>query len=532
MAEDAELLRQFATSRSEVAFAALVQRHVNGVYGSALRRMAGDPSAAADASQEVFCRLAREAGRLVHHPSLAGWLHTTTRHVAIDMIRSDQRRKVREKEAQTRLGLDLDPSTPESGAALQCLLDPAMDQLGSKEREAVLLRYFEGRSFTEVGRVLGLSEEAARKRVERALARLRAHLEHSGLRSTQAALSAALTAQATLAAPAGFASSVTGLVLSGVGGAGAVSLGAIGFLSLMTTTSKLVFGGALVLAAVGVGSALFSGSRVRAAERRLIESQATVRKLERDLAHLAQPTGARRTTVDTSAFAAPPAAEARAPAASAPAPSETEEAVLDRLVLGLPELQRLYVKQQVIRIAEKFGPLYRTLALSPTQAARFEAILGDYAQMSQDIYVSGLAKGLPKTDPAVRALVKEAADQRDAALRELMGTEGFATYREFDRTSLWRALPARLAGMVYSSDQPLTHEQAERLTAIVSAPDPQVPNRHPFSNERWADTLAQARAVLAPAQVAALEVMREQYKTGLEVHQIVNPVLQAVKPRS
>jgi len=383
-----------------------------------------------------------------------------------------------------------------------------------------------------VGRVLGLSEEAARKRVERALARLRAHLEHSGLRSTQAALGAALTAQATLAAPTGFASSVTGLVLSGLGGAGAVSLGAVGLFSLMTTTSKLIFGGALVLAAVGVGSALLSESRLRAADRRLIESQATVRKLERDLAQIVRQSGARQSTLDTAASAAPPVAEARTPVTSAPAPSETEEAVLDRLVLGLPELQRLYVKQQVIRIAEKYGPLYRTLALEPTQAARFEAILGEYAQMSQDIYVSGLAKGLPKTDPAVRALVKEAADLRDAALRELLGTEGFATYREFDKTSLWRAVPARLAGMVYTSSQPLTHEQAERLTAIMAAPDPQGPNRHPFSSERWVDTLAQARGVLSPAQVAALEVMREQYKTGLDVHHIVNPALQAVKPRS
>ncbi len=133
MAEDAELLRQFATSRSEVAFAALVQRHVNGVYGAALRRLAGDAPVAADVSQEVFCRLAREAARLVHHPSLAGWLYTTTRHVAIDMIRSNQRRKVREHEAQARFVREPGTSSPGSEEALQRLLDPAMDQLGSKD---------------------------------------------------------------------------------------------------------------------------------------------------------------------------------------------------------------------------------------------------------------------------------------------------------------------------------------------------------------------------------------------------------------
>src|SRR5271170_3051586 len=81
MSDDAELLRRYATERSEAAFAELVRRHVDLVYSAALRMVYGDAHCAQDLSQQVFCELARQAARLARHPSLAAWLYTTTRQM-------------------------------------------------------------------------------------------------------------------------------------------------------------------------------------------------------------------------------------------------------------------------------------------------------------------------------------------------------------------------------------------------------------------------------------------------------------------
>src|SRR6266498_2638078 len=99
MNEDAELLRQYATDRSEAAFTELIRRQVNLVYSAALRLMNGDVHRAQDVTQQVFSELARQAKRLTRHPALAGWLYTTTRLMALRATRTEQRRAAREQEA-------------------------------------------------------------------------------------------------------------------------------------------------------------------------------------------------------------------------------------------------------------------------------------------------------------------------------------------------------------------------------------------------------------------------------------------------
>ena len=99
MTDDAELLRRYAKDRSEDAFTELVRRHLNLVYGAALRRAGGDAHKAADVAQLVFTELARKAASLTEHAVLTGRLYATTRNKAIDTIRSELRRQTREKEA-------------------------------------------------------------------------------------------------------------------------------------------------------------------------------------------------------------------------------------------------------------------------------------------------------------------------------------------------------------------------------------------------------------------------------------------------
>ncbi|MES2695679.1 MAG: sigma-70 family RNA polymerase sigma factor [Verrucomicrobiota bacterium] len=183
---DSQLLRAFADSSDEAAFAELVRRRLDFVYASALRQVGGDAHRAADVAQEVFVTLARKASALTRHPALLGWLCTATRFAAVDAIRSEQRRKLREQEAslmqQTENEGDADWSR------LQPVLDAALTELPDRDREAVLARYFDRQSFAEIGRELGLSEDAAQKRVERALDKLRAVLARRDVTSTTAAL--------------------------------------------------------------------------------------------------------------------------------------------------------------------------------------------------------------------------------------------------------------------------------------------------------------------------------------------------------
>jgi len=100
---------------------------------------------------------------------------------------------------------------------LRPVLDAAMHQLNERDRHVVLLRFFEGRSLADVGAKLGLSEDAARKRVGRALDELRELLARQGVTSTAAVLATMLSGHAVAAAPVGLAASVAGTALASAG---------------------------------------------------------------------------------------------------------------------------------------------------------------------------------------------------------------------------------------------------------------------------------------------------------------------------
>ncbi len=253
MIDDAALLRRYAEGRAEDAFAELVRRHVNFVYACAVRRVGGDAHLAEDVTQQVFTTVAREAAALARREVLSGWLFTTARHAAAQVVRGERRRAVREQEAHIMNELTATSAHDAEWARLRPVIDEAMDELREEDREAVLLRFFEGKSFGEIGAKLRLSENTARMRVDRALDTLHAGLARRGVRSTAAALGVALAGQAAVAAPAGLAASVTAAVLAGGGAASAVGMvgaGGVGVAGAWTT--KLAGLGMVAMASVGV----------------------------------------------------------------------------------------------------------------------------------------------------------------------------------------------------------------------------------------------------------------------------------------
>jgi RNA polymerase sigma factor (sigma-70 family) len=251
MNEDTELLRRYADDRDETAFAELVRRHVNLVYGAALRQLNGDAHLAADAVQLVFADLARKAPALADRRVLAGWLFTSTRYTTAKLVRTERRRQRREHEAGLMRETMHDDGAAEAQRDWQRVrpvLDEALGALGAADREALLLRFFEGRDYAGLAARLQIAENAARMRVGRALDKLRARLARRGVTSTAAALGLALSGHAAAAlAPTGLAGTATTAALA-AGATTATSASAVFFMGM----TKLQIGAAAAVALAGV----------------------------------------------------------------------------------------------------------------------------------------------------------------------------------------------------------------------------------------------------------------------------------------
>src|SRR5439155_7753268 len=196
-----------AERRSEPAFAELVHRHVDFVYSAALR-MVCDSHLAEDVTQAVFVALAKNSTQLTDRPVLSGWLHRTAQNIAAQTVRTDMRRRAREQEAAAMNQL----LSGEPDAAWQDIaphLDAALGELREPDRDALLLRYFERKSAREIAQTLGTSEDAAQKRVSRAVERLREHFAKRGVTIGASGLVVIISANAVQAAPVGLAVTIS-----------------------------------------------------------------------------------------------------------------------------------------------------------------------------------------------------------------------------------------------------------------------------------------------------------------------------------
>jgi RNA polymerase sigma factor (sigma-70 family) len=256
---DSELLQRFARYRSDEAFAALVQRHVNLVYSTALRQVRSF-QLAEEVAQSVFVDLSKSADQLQANTILTAWLYQVTRRTAIDVIRTESRRQRREQIAVELADMKSpDPQWKE----IEPLLEDAIETLNEKERSSLLLRYFENKSLREVGEALGISEDSAQKQVSRAVDRLREYFSKRGVAVGSAGLAVLISTNAVQSAPVTLSttiSSACGLGLA-VKAAGAVT--ATGKTILMTTIQKVLITTAL---AAALGTSLYEfneNSRLR-----------------------------------------------------------------------------------------------------------------------------------------------------------------------------------------------------------------------------------------------------------------------------
>lgn len=257
---DFECLHRYVRAGDQAAFRELVYRHIDLVFGTALRKV-GDSGGAEEIAQNVFSALARKAWRFAPDDSLPAWLHKSAILESQGWFRAETRRRQREATA-AELGTTM--KTPEEAAAFKALipaLDEALLSLREHDRTALLLRYYESRSLREVGTVLGVSEDTAQKRVQSALERLAHFFQRRGLKTVTVGTTVAALEFTNIPASAGTAS---GAFSAAMQAAPATFVGLGAWLHYVASLSKLQTAAVcLALAAIPAGWQWHEESKLR-----------------------------------------------------------------------------------------------------------------------------------------------------------------------------------------------------------------------------------------------------------------------------
>ena len=248
---EAQLLRRYARDCDEAAFTELVSRHGNLVYSAALRQTGGNVDVAKEIVQKVFLQLAKKAASISEQVVLAGWLHRATVLAAAHIKRTEARRS-RRKQRSMEIQEIGKAGDRDDWHEIAPVLDQLLGKLKAGDRDALLLRFFEGRSLKEVGQIIGCGETGASQRISRALEKLRSLLARRGVTCSAKVLSSHLSTHAIQIIPAGILSALA--AASTLQAASGVS--AFGLLSFMTTTKlKSAVIGAIIVA--GITTPLF-----------------------------------------------------------------------------------------------------------------------------------------------------------------------------------------------------------------------------------------------------------------------------------
>ncbi|MFI5381412.1 MAG: RNA polymerase sigma factor [Tepidisphaerales bacterium] len=208
--DDMQLLREYAETGSELAFAEIVSRHLGWVYAVCLRGVR-DRHLAEDVAQAVFVLLARKARQIDENTVLRGWLFKTSRFAVSD---ANKKRARENRKLVPFCEISETHLTRHEEAAWEeivPILDEAVSCLSVDDRQAVLLRFYENHSMAAIGQRLGISEEAAKKRVSRAVDKLRGILSRQGAAIASAMLLGLLLVRSAVAMPKELAATVVSI---------------------------------------------------------------------------------------------------------------------------------------------------------------------------------------------------------------------------------------------------------------------------------------------------------------------------------
>lgn len=479
--DDRELLKEYARSGSESAFAEFVHRRVDLVHSAALRQVGGDVHRAREVSQAVFLLVAREAAALSRHEAISGWLYTTTYRVAQRALRSERRRRHHENRAVSEAGLELQGRAVDWDA-LRPVLDEAMHELRAHERTVILLRFFEQRSTLEIGATLGLSESGARKGVDRALGRLRKILGRRGIVSTPAALAFTLASEAVSAAPPGLGGELSAGVL--VGAAAPSTL-----LPLMSLTSLKV--AVTVAAAFALGAWWLQVRELDASRGRLAAIAADQSWIDGAITAEKHRAAAARSAIDQAAGIASPV----------------------QLAESLPDSPGVTLASARAGLDADYSPLFRRFAFRGTELERFKDLLAERGVRSwtaRRYVVVSTGRWMDEWANKTEELDYIAAGTRDIddRIQALLGEEKYASFAAYERTRPWREPFLNLAQILRPID-PLTDEQVDQLAAWAAEAAPNFFTSTTKGDPKIPDAvLERARSILSSRQHNQLEQLQ------------------------
>ena len=466
---DRELLQRYLADHSEAAFRELVQRHLPMVHAAALRRANGDAHLANDIAQRAFVALFTKAKSLQNRDNLAGWLHTAAGFEAGRLVRSEVRRRKREEVVNTMDSSKAASDSSEAWNRLVPAIDGAVGELPEKDREGVVLRFFSGKSYAEIGAIVGATEDTARKRIERALEKLRDILKRRGIESTAGVLGTALEAHGAATAGSSahvaladsiwrdvtFTAARTGIVI----GANTAILGVASLAAIVTS--------AVILTDV---------VRLRAAQTEEIALEAEAATATRNTDTLREALHKDR---------AQPQAKAR-----------QNPGTNSDLASANAEVQREH--QHLLN--QRF---YRKLQLNAAQIDAFEQATAKHRSTALSV-MDAVRAGTP---PPLSTMKEATAEWKDT-VKAALGPNGFDAYAEFQKTANFYTYLDQVDASLPPGAPAISTDQADRVAAVAEAHSAQFQSGHADLNPRtvdWDAAYPELSAVLASSQLSVLK---------------------------
>ncbi|MBI5802795.1 MAG: sigma-70 family RNA polymerase sigma factor [Verrucomicrobia bacterium] len=460
-ANDMDLLRRFAGDGEQEAFAELVRRNLNLVHSAALRQVRS-PQLAEDVAQSVFTDLARDAARLKPGTVLAAWLYQVTRRTAIDVVRREARRQLRE---QVAVEMNAMNSTSSDWAQVEPLLDDAMAALDDTDRTAVLLRYFENKSLRDVGVALGTSDDTAQKRVSRAVDRLRDFFAQRGVTVGASVLTAAVAANAVQAAPAGLVLTISAASTLAGATVAATTVKAIA----MTILKKIAVTTAL---AAAVGVALYEARQLTALSKenqrlhqQLLPLTAQVQQLQRERDRATNRLSA--VTTELADVSKQPTEVFKLRGQMGVLRQEKDavgsKSALSKITAD-PETRKMMREQQKAGMTYIYAELAKRLQLKPEQTGQLNDLLADHVMESIDVITQALHDNRSSTEIDRLFSAQEAA--MHAQVAALLGPDGLTQYTDYSRLLLSSLTGAQFEDSL-TGDKDAKTEKRKKLSNAV-----------------------------------------------------------------
>lgn len=468
MTDGQQLLAEYAETGSEAAFQELVTRHMDLVYSTAVRLVNGDTHLAQDVTQTVFADLARMARSLSRQVMPGGWLHRHTCFVASKTMRSERRRLARERQAVEMNALE--DHSAANLAQVAPILDDAINQLGSEDRAAILLRFFEQNDFCAVGEALGSNEAAARKRVDRALEKLETLLKRRGVALSATALGATLATQAVTAAPAGLALTISTVAIAGTAGSSVTTLTILKIMSM----TKLKAG---IISAVVVAGVAIPWVMEQRTQSELSKTNESLRQQTGQIAGLVAENERLASLVARTSTSAPAASSTsletlrlrgevgrlRRENAEVAASKTNGPSPLSGMTAN-PEMHKLIRDQQKTGLKMVYNDFTNRVHLPPEQSEKLVDLLADNVMENIDRITEVLRAG--KTGEQLNQVFTA----QEAALLEkvqtLLSPEEFAQYKDYTQNIASHLTAEQFKGMM-TGDKAAKDEKARQIFQLM-----------------------------------------------------------------